>query len=346
MTNKNGGKNLGKTCRLQVIAWLTLFLMLSVILSFTNSIDESMLISALIFLPVIPPVYINFYFFNKYYVHGKYLLYFVFAITNVAFFGLLGEIAADNLYNNPGDQLGSLAFPLLFVLVTLGIKNFRDSINSKLRIEEANAIQAQTELKLKKTESMQIAAELEILRGQINPHFLFNTLNSIYSMAIDKSEDTSKAILLLSKLFRYQLEHSQKTKVAVIREIDFISDYIELEKFRLGDSCKIVFKKDDIDKSFTITPFILFPFVENCFKHGIGLNSDNNIIQLLLRINDGKLYFEASNSIPPDKQSDIIKEGETGIENVRKRLEILYPEHHKLNITNHNKIFMVKLSIT
>ncbi|MGB3548600.1 MAG: histidine kinase [Saprospiraceae bacterium] len=177
---------------------------------------------------------------------------------------------------------------------------------------------------------LQQDAELKYLRDQVNPHFLFNTLNSIYSLAKDRSEQTPEVVLQLSTLLRYQLESAQLETVPLRRELDFLQDYLLLEDTRLGDRCRIEFELSREPARYLIYPMLLLPFVENAFKHGANISRHPSWIRVVVQVSEGRLDFMVENSVTPVKNSPPTTG--TGINNVRRRLELLYPQRHQLNI--------------
>lgn len=194
------------------------------------------------------------------------------------------------------------------------------------------------------TKREQVYTELMFLKSQINPHFLFNTLNNIYSLASSKSEKTEKAILLLSDMLRYNLYDSSVEKIDIRKEIEFIENYLGLQRIRLtrNKDLKIDFIKaiDSVDHR--VPPMLLMPFVENAFKHGISYKHPT-FIHIHLILDYRRLQFEVENTIhiqnmPRKEHSGI------GLENVKRRLELLYGEKHDLLLSN-DQTFKVVLNI-
>ena len=197
------------------------------------------------------------------------------------------------------------------------------------------------ESKKQEIENEKLATELSFLKSQINPHFLFNTLNNIYSLALVKSEATADAVLKLSSIMRYVLSETKHDTVPLDKEIQFIRHYIELQKVRLTDKVTIEFNVEGETEGKQIAPLILIPFVENAFKYGVSTKETS------------KLLFEVkakADSISFTAQNDMIShdsgnENNTGIglKNTKRRLELLYPDAHKLTVTEENKQFIVNL---
>jgi len=197
-------------------------------------------------------------------------------------------------------------------------------------------------------EKMQSETELKFLRTQISPHFFFNTLNNIYSLAIEKSEKTPKIILKLSELMRYLLYETRTKRQRLEQEIICIQNYLELESIRYGKLLEIDMKISGDIMNKKIAPILLLSFVENAFKHGANKNIGNIKIDLDFKIIDNFLYFTISNPVPKlVKQKQIIEHpGGIGLNNVKKRLALGYSkDEYKLNIENNNKVFTVNLKI-
>lgn len=192
-------------------------------------------------------------------------------------------------------------------------------------------------------EKEKIETELSFLKQQINPHFLFNSLNSIYSLAISKSDLTTGAILKLSGILRYILYESEKHKVNLRNELKTIEDYIELQKLRLTDKVKVNFEVTDKSENYKIEPLLLIPLIENAFKHGID-NVNESFINISINIIGEKLQMLVSNKIV-DQNKERKSDSGIGIKNIKRRLDILYQSNYCLNISKDDYIFTVDLQI-
>ena len=197
-------------------------------------------------------------------------------------------------------------------------------------------------------EKTQLETELLFLRSQISPHFFFNTLNNIYSLAIEKSDKTPKLILRLSELMRYLLYETKSKRQSLEKEIICIENYLDLEQIRYGELLKTetTISGDIMDKK--IAPILLLSFIENAFKHGANMTNGDVKIDIDFKIVEKFLYFTISNPLPetPIKSESIKNSSGIGLENVKKRLELGYkPEEYSLDIQSTNKLFVVKLKI-
>jgi len=195
----------------------------------------------------------------------------------------------------------------------------------------------------KEAERKQLASELQVLKAQLNPHFLFNTFNNLYVLALQKSDKTPEVISKMSDLFHYVLYECNSVEVPVSKEIKLIGDYIQLEELRYDERLSISVKKDIDNSEFLIPPMMLYTFVENCFKHGCSNDPDSPWIKLNIKVSGNKFEFEASNSLPVMNYSMRKHEGGVGLANVRRRLELLYPGNHQLEISKDDRVFRVRL---
>lgn len=199
----------------------------------------------------------------------------------------------------------------------------------------------QTEKRALQAEAEKAQAELAFLKAQINPHFLFNTLNNIYSLAVTHSEHTATSIMKLSNILRYITDETRQDYVPLQQEIECIQDYIDLQQLRLGQKTTVSFvvKGETIAQS--IPPFVLMTFVENAFKYGIS-NHQASSIDISLEAIERKIIFRCSNALFPRKE---VERTGIGITNTRQRLEHLFPGKHTLNISTENNQFTVVLEL-
>lgn len=195
----------------------------------------------------------------------------------------------------------------------------------------------------KTTEKEKLNAELSYLKAQINPHFLFNTLNSIYALSIEKSDYTSTAVVKLSNMMRYVIYDSRSNYVSIEKELNYISDYIELQKIRLGNTVSLSYQLiGEIPKK-NIAPLILIAFVENAFKYGVNAE-ENSVIDISIEMSEEELIFKIKNNKVSTKKIKASESG-VGIENTKNRLQLLYPQKHMLFIKNEEKEFSIYLTL-
>ncbi len=197
------------------------------------------------------------------------------------------------------------------------------------------------------TQNMQ--SELRFLRSQINPHFLFNTLNNLYALTIKKSDLAPEIVLKLSEMMRYMLYECNEKEVPLTNEIAYLKNYLDLEKLRKHENLYISFKIEGSPENKKITPLLLIPFIENAFKHGLSQHTREGFINILLKIENNKLTFRVENSKEPSLPASGItagkKSGGIGLKNVRRRLQLLYPNRHKLIVRDEPQTFIVNLQL-
>lgn len=198
-------------------------------------------------------------------------------------------------------------------------------------------------IRWKKTEKEKLNAELSYLKAQINPHFLFNTLNSIYSLAIEKSDNTASAIVRLSSMMRYVINEAHHDVVSLQKEIAYLRSYIELQQIRFGDAVALSFTVTGEIHGQTIAPLILISFVENAFKHGVNAE-ENSDIKIMIAITDHAIHMKVSNNKVFVQQQGEYEIG-VGIENTKNRLQLIYPARHSLSIQDTENEFTVSLHI-
>ncbi len=234
----------------------------------------------------------------------------------------------------------NFVFILILVFLVVAIISFISLLNYNFKtassIKELQNKILETQLELKKQ-------ELKYLRKQIHPHFLFNTLNTIYALALKQSDRTAEVILKLSNLLDYLLYQLEKPSVRLIDEILHIKEYIELEEIRFQDNLKISFNYDKQLPEIRIAPMLFIPLIENAFKHGSFINGFLTI-DIRITMLDEYLTFSIKNSALNSENKEDLNNG-IGLENIQKRLELLYPGNYNLTIKHKDNCFKVVLSI-
>ena len=219
------------------------------------------------------------------------------------------------------------------VLIVVSLSLIMHNYNSIIKNENLNSKILNAQLELKEQ-------ELKFLKMQIHPHFLFNSLNTIYGFALKKADEAPEMILKLSNLLDYILYQIEKPHVFLMDEINHLLDYISLEKMRFHDTLEVETKIDVANNAIQIAPMLLIPFVENAFKHGDIVNGSLNVL-VQIKTEGNKLFFEIENtSIKENNENKGI-----GLENIEKRLVMLYVNSHTLQTEQTATIFKVKLSI-
>lgn len=224
-----------------------------------------------------------------------------------------------------------------FIMVYMGITTLLQLSRSWFR--EAEIKQQLAEIKQEQTE-----VELKALRAQINPHFLFNSLNHIYALAKRQAPETASAVLKLSDLLRYTIRNLNKPKVPLTKELNYIRQYVELYKSRVHHPERIQLHiHTDFDPGLTIPPLLLIVFIENCFKHGSIKKKGEKMI-VSISFEKSTLILKTENTV--DEQRQLPEEsGGLGLDNVKRRLNLLYSNRHRLAIENKNGIFTINLTL-
>ncbi len=187
-------------------------------------------------------------------------------------------------------------------------------------------------------------AELQLLKSQIHPHFLFNTLNNIYSYTLTKSPLAAELVQKLSDMLSYMITDCNQVLVPLEKEIQLLKDYICLEKVRYGNRLDIQMHINGNCENCMVVPLLMIPFVENCFKHGASMMRGEQWMHLIIDINENDLDLNLSNSKPPRSKQSVNKKG-IGLNNVQKRLSLLYPGRHQLKINSTENTFSVYLKL-
>lgn len=203
----------------------------------------------------------------------------------------------------------------------------------------------QQEKRISRLEKEKAEAELKALKTQVDPHFLFNSLNNLYSFSLEGSPKVPEAILRLADCMRYMLYDCNADKVALEKELEYIRNYIELQRLRLGEGPKVDMAVESGPEDIGVPPLLFIPFVENAFKHGLKQEKQAAFIRILFRIGEKGIFFNIENDMAPPDEHLPRKEGGIGLENIRKRLKLLYPGEHELVIYEDGKVFSVTMKI-
>ncbi len=290
---------------------------------------KSLLVCASVF-------YVNVYFLlPRYMFRGLYTRYVIGVVVCSALLLLLLYVLLpwhDVVPNEKqGPFVGAWLLPVagMFFVSTVYAYFRRDRISHKREIDLTH---------------QNIEFEMKFLKSQINPHFLFNALNNIYALSIIKSERTPEMILKLSDMLRFTLYDSENMKVKLGREIEYIVNYIEFQKLKMDSEPNIKVDTSNCNPEMMIEPMLMIPFVENSFKHGNIDNVKKGWLQIEIKTLGPILVFKVKNSLPTVALSkDVV--GGIGVENVRKRLDILYPDRYEFEIDTSNNTFSVYMKI-
>lgn len=278
------------------------------------------------------------YLFKKRY--AKFILYFIYTlivsfyiemVTVMGIFILVAEFKFQELHPSNTNALILIAGMYLVVFLGVAVKLVNHYHQNQAQIQS---------LKKEKLES-----ELKFLKAQLQPHFLFNTLNNLYSLTLEKSEKASEVVLKLSELLDYVLYKCNTEFVPLSQEIEQIKNYIELEKLRYGDRLKVDLKMDVSEPKSMIPPMVLMILVENCFKHGISKSIDQPWIKINVKLIDKKIFIEVGNNKgqPSGQETDV--SGGIGLHNLKNRLQLLYGDQYELKIEENGHSYFTFLTL-
>ncbi len=189
-------------------------------------------------------------------------------------------------------------------------------------------------------------AELQLLKAQLHPHFLFNTLNNLYAHTLEASPKSPEIVLKLSELLRFMIYESDAPKIPLAKEINLLKSYITLEELRYGDRLDMSVTISGEVEKYQIAPFLLLPFLENAFKHGTSRQLDQSWISLNLSLEGSVMVFKLVNSVEPDKSQVRSKNGGLGLLNEKRRLELLYKDKYSFQAKRLEDVFVVNLEVT
>lgn len=311
-------------------------------------------IATALVLPLIIPIHINYYLIDKYMKKKMYFHYGILVGILVLVFGFIAQGLSSNLIMSRNDfdpilplllneeivdivridQRSEFRFafiPFIVMALTTVFKHYRE--------KQLNTIQD--------LETQRLKSELNMLKHQVNPHFLFNILNNLFSMSSTYGdESTANGIGHLSHLMRYMLYDTNSEKVRLENEIDMLENFIDLQKLRIGKESvnDINIEVNGDTKNKQLPPMLLIPFLENAFKHGYSINNDF-FVKVVLSVENEELMFKVENSINKDRESKNIDSSGIGLENVRKRLDLLYKDEYLLKINKQENVYAISLNI-
>ncbi|MDD4216718.1 MAG: histidine kinase [Bacteroidales bacterium] len=319
--------------------WLAYILFSGIVFYFGNSLtDDHSYFSALIIdfvsiyviLLVLIPKFVQ----KKYQLTKFFVLLILLILLNLTinfflqnFIFANGELAFDTCLHR---QIHSIQVSLVFIVIAIGIKIFM--------------INQQNQLQMHKLEQAKTVSELDFLKTQMNPHFLFNILNNIYIQTRIDPKKSSEMILKLSDLLRYQLYECSQDKVMLKAEVEYLRNYVDLQKMRIA-KIDIKFEQNGSFKGLMIYPFMFIPFLENAFKHGVSSKNVDNFIHIYAEIVEKYVIFAVKNSKNDTRPITEIKQGGIGLINIKRRLELLYKDNHELIIEDRDTYYYVKLKI-
>lgn len=319
--------------------WLTFYTVING--SYANQYGDFLLLELMVMAVKIPFVYVVVYYLfpkllpeKRYFALGASMI--VLALVGVAGIVEINKTLPPEIQHGQPTSFWNtkaffraldLIYGVSLVVVIKMVQQFfqQRRLNAQLKEEKANA-------------------ELQNLKNQLQPHFLFNTLNNIYGMVLSGNREAADSVLRLSSIMSYMLHECEGTFVALEKELELIKNYIELEKLRYGDLLDVSMETAGCIKGRMIAPLLLLPFVENAFKHGVSASEKHAWVRINVLVTDDELTFFVENSIPCDDSSFSPVKSGIGLANVRQRLDLLYPQRHELKI-NAADTYLINLKI-
>lgn len=275
----------------------------------------------------------------KLFMKGRYIMHYALIGVLIALISV-GRVYVDSFLNGPAGVIPIEIFSLLHYagkalsgLIVVGICHSLKFIEYSWQQQRIH----------QEAEKSKLEAELKLLKAQVNPHFLFNTLNNIYSLAYTNNKDSASMILKLSELMRYMIYESDEKWVALEKEVSYLTNYIELQKLKKSKKQNITFEVTGNIQNMKVAPMLFIPFFENGFKHG-DIDSKDGYLECTLYSGNESLDFYLKNSVPAVVAKKD-KMGGIGLENIRRRLELLYPDRYQLEINGNDNYFEVTLKI-
>lgn len=340
-------KNIGYKIPIKyhLIFWITYFL-LNIIRwgSYFNDYWYSIKSNLVEFPLHIIIVYYNVYYLFPYFIlNKKYYQFFVYFIASLTFLYLLRTglnylLVSENIWPEADGIQNAFAFNHIVAVITGEIYVIAFVSSIKLIFDwtyENN--------RLENLKATQLKTELQFLKAQIQPHFFFNTLNNLYALTLEKSKHASDVVLKLSQIMEYILYDAKETKITLLKEINYIQNYIDLEKLRSGNKINVEINMQGAIESQNVPPLLFLPFIENCFKHGSIENNKLNIKIGFEVTNANLLKFSVINNYDLVSQSK--KNHGIGNKNVLRRLELLYKDRFTFNSRTEKENYIVELSI-
>lgn len=300
---------------------------------FTNAILRTLIIGGLIY-------YNYYYLIANYLTKDRFFTYCCLLILSVIIITPLSNILFFFKYSGyPDDQNYLAANQHTFFLINMTIVGASTIV--KIISDWVKHQRERTDLQ---TQTMQ--SELRFLKSQINPHFLFNTLNNLYALTLKKSDKAPEIVIKLSEMMRYMLYECNEKRVPLSKEVNYIQNYLDLEALRQGKEVEINFDVYGEVTNQTIAPLMFIPFLENSFKHGLNHHISQGYVDIRLDVNQQMVRLRIENSKPDSVPlPEHPRSGGIGLVNVRRRLNILYPEHYELKIENEPNSYAVDLKL-
>lgn len=318
------------------IIWLFVLIISLFIGQPSSSFIEALAIQITSLLFIAGIVYFNLYYLiPNFLTKNKFLTYsalFVLACIIITPLRALALFLLFNILDTPWPQMLFLSFISIFLIAS--VSTVVKIINDWLKhTRERQELQRKT-----------LQSELRFLKSQVNPHFLFNTLNNLYALTLKKDDRAPEIVIKLSEMMRYMLYECNEKRVPLKKEVSYIRNYLDLERLRQGKKVEINFEVIGLIGEQRVAPLMFTPFLENSFKHGLNHHISQGFVNIQLSADEQNVQFFIENSKAPALPKDPNRRsGGIGLVNVRRRLELLYPDHYDLDIDNNPNTYAVNL---
>ena len=343
--SKSSGSNQGMHIAQHILfALLSFFVLLNIFKTGSSPAKVDYVYTALFLATILPVVYLHLYWLLPHLSRINSVIYYIIPLLLISAFFIWVNVQLFDHWSVklfPGFFFISyykwweiaLFFLVLIIVTTL------------LKLSKSWFVVNRLQRQLLETDQQRVQAELKALKAQVNPHFFFNTLNNIYSMSLDKDERLPGTILKLSELMRYFLYESREDLVPLSKEIQVLNDYIDLQTIRSDERLEVTTAMEKETGHQKIAPLLLIAFVENAFKHGAKGSTGNAFINIKLTTAQNTINFRVENNKGVIDETGKDDNGGLGLDNVKRRLELIYPQRHKLLVENNEKIFLVQLQL-
>jgi sensor histidine kinase YesM len=326
------------------ILWSCSFLILLFLFSGSSSPSKiDYIYTASFIFTLVIPVCINLYWLLPTYLKKeKYAIFGILFIVNLILFAQINpwffNVLVDTFFKDYFFISYHNTVEIYFIFAVFFI------LSALIKLAEDWVYLNQLENRALKIQNQQIENQLHYLKGQINPHFLFNSLNVLYSLAIEEKKEVKNAILQLSDILRYVIYDVNAAQITIMKEIELLTNYIEFEKNRHVQNSTITFDYK-VDEDLEIYPMLLLPLLENSFKHGLKSGTLNPYINMELIVKNKKIDFVISNNFKESTNNTTKEEYGIGLKNIQENLSLIYPDKHLFSIENSHPIFTVRLTI-
>jgi two-component system, LytTR family, sensor histidine kinase AlgZ len=305
--------------------------------------SKGIMVIAIQFILTVVIAYINYFYLLPRFLEKKrwlpYILQFIVPFTLVIIARVVSQRYIIDGYTYQEKYFYSSTFIIQTAVITLFITIFISLLRFVSEWFEIEAIRQEVQTE-------KLTAELNFLKAQINPHFLFNTLNNLYYLAYSKSENTTEVISKLSQVMRYMIYDANYERVLLDKEIEYMQNYISLERLRLNNQIPISFTINGNTSGVEVAPLILITFLENAFKHGVTNTNASAWVNINIDVKGDVLHYTVENSKGKNAMEDNGGKSGIGLSNLKRRLELMYPDRHRLKVEDSADRYYIELQIT